>query len=164
MGASVGAHAVNAGTCSARTQKFSGMARDDGHGERRWARLLLHGLVASVVLASASSTNPPSSPWQLLGDCAGAFVMRQPTDATESISCPSCSRCSHLELCIISFVLASGSHCSGRLGIAEEYGNLILREMTFLRWCNAWFYSGYMLCVSTLAMDVFHTFSTMRQT
>ena len=28
-------------------------------------------------------------------------------------------------LCIISSVLASGSHCSGRLGIAEEYGNLI---------------------------------------
>ena len=27
----------------------------------------------------------------------------------------------------------------GRLGIAEEYGNLILREMTFLRGCNAWF-------------------------
>ena len=42
-------------------------------------------------------------------------------------------------LCIISSVLASGSHCSGRLGIAEEYGNLILREMTFLRGCNAWF-------------------------
>ena len=39
-------------------------------------------------------------------------------------------------LCIISSVLASGSHCSGRLGIAEE---LILREMTFLRECNAWF-------------------------
>ena len=42
-------------------------------------------------------------------------------------------------LCIISSVFASGSHCSGRLGIAEEYGNLILREMTFLRWRNAWF-------------------------
>ena len=42
-------------------------------------------------------------------------------------------------LCIISSVLASGSHCSGRLGIAEENGNLILREMTFLRGCNAWF-------------------------
>ena len=26
--------------------------------------------------------------------------------------------------CIISVVLVSGSHCSGRLGIAEEYGNL----------------------------------------
>ena len=25
---------LDAGTCSARTQKFSGMARDDGHGER----------------------------------------------------------------------------------------------------------------------------------
>ena len=37
-------------------------------------------------------------------------------------------------LCIISSVLASGSHCSGRLGVAEEYGNLVLREITFLRW------------------------------
>ena len=27
----------------------------------------------------------------------GALVMRQPSDAIESISCPSCSRCSHLE-------------------------------------------------------------------
>ena len=44
-----------------------------------------------------------------------------------------------LNLCITSSVLASGSHCSGRLGIAEEYGYVILREMTFLRGCNAWF-------------------------
>ena len=31
----------------------------------------------------------------------GALVMRQPTDATESISSPSCSRCSHLESCAL---------------------------------------------------------------
>ena len=62
-------------------------------------------------------------------------------------------------LCIISFVLASGSHCSGRLGIVEEYGNWILREMTFLRGCNAWFNSGYMFCVSTLeALEEFTQF------
>ena len=37
-----------------------------------------------------------------LGDSwDGALVMRQPTDATESISCPSCSRCSHLESCAL---------------------------------------------------------------
>ena len=34
---------LDVGTCSARTQKSSGMARDDGLGERRWVRLLLHG-------------------------------------------------------------------------------------------------------------------------
>ena len=32
---------------------------------------------------------------------------------------------------IVSFVLASGSYCSGRLGIAVEYENWIFREMTF---------------------------------
>ena len=51
---------------------------------------------------------------------------------------------------IISFVLASGSHCSGCLGVAYVYVNWILREMTFLRGCNAWYNSGYMFCVSTL--------------
>ena len=55
-------------------------------------------------------------------------------------------------------VLVSGSHCSVCLGVAYEYENWILREMTFIRGCNAWFYSGYMLCVSTLAMDEFHDF------
>ena len=55
-------------------------------------------------------------------------------------------------------VLVSCSHCSGRLGVAFEYENWILREMTFIRGCNAWFFSGYMLCVSTLAMDEFRTF------
>ena len=52
--------------------------------------------------------------------------------------------------CIISFVLASGSHCSGRLGIAEEYKNWILPEMTFLSGCSAWYNSGCLFCVCTL--------------
>ena len=35
----------------------------------------------------------------------------------------------------------------------------------YFRGCNAGFDSGYMFCDSTLvAMDVFHTFSTLRQT
>ena len=51
---------------------------------------------------------------------------------------------------IISVVLASGSHCSGCLGVAYEYESWILREMTFLRGCNAWYNTGYMFCVSTL--------------
>ena len=55
-------------------------------------------------------------------------------------------------------VPVSDSHCSGCVGVAFEYESGILREMTFLRGCNAWFYSGYMLCVSSLAMDEFHTF------
>ena len=32
--------------------------------------------------------------------------------------------------CIISFVLVSGSLCSGRLGVAYEYENWIFREIT----------------------------------
>ena len=46
---------------------------------------------------------------------------------------------------IISLVLASGSHCSGCLGVADVFENWILREMTFLRGCNAWYNSGYIL-------------------
>ena len=60
---------------------------------------------------------------------------------------------------IISFVLASGSHCSGCLGVACVYENCILREMTFLRGCNAWYNSGYMFCDSTLvALEEFRHF------
>ena len=57
---------LDAGTCSARTQKFSGMAQDDGHGERHWVRLLLRGSVACVVLRVRSLSGPPSTPrpWQ----------------------------------------------------------------------------------------------------
>ena len=51
---------------------------------------------------------------------------------------------------IISSFLASGSHCSGCMGVASVYESWILREMTFLRGCNAWYNSGYMFCVSTL--------------
>ena len=77
----------------------SGMARDDGHGERHRVRLLLRGPVASVVLASAYSL------WSTLhtetmaasGRLGQALVMRQFTVAFESISSPLCSRCSHLE-------------------------------------------------------------------
>ena len=56
----------------------------------------------------------------------GVHVMRQPTTTFGRIS--SCSPVFVLAQFalgiwyIISFVFASGSHCSGRLGIAEEYG------------------------------------------
>ena len=67
--------------------------------------------------------------------------------------------------CIISVVFVSGSYCSGRLSIAEMCGNLDFSGDVCFRWCNALYNSGYMLCVSTLvALDVFHTFSTLRQT
>ena len=50
-------------------------------------------------------------------------------------------------------------------GVAEEYGKLDFTGDVYFRGCNAWFDSGYMLCVSTLvASDVFHTFSTSRRT
>ena len=62
-------------------------------------------------------------------------------------------------------VLVSGSRFSGCLGVADEYEKLDSSGDDFLRGSNAWYNSGYMLCVSTpVAMDVFHTFSTMRQT
>ena len=62
-------------------------------------------------------------------------------------------------------VPVSGSHCSGRLGVADEYENWIFREMTFFRRSNTWLDSGYMLCVSTsVGMDEFHTFSSLRRT
>ena len=43
-------------------------------------------------------------------------------------------------------VPASGSHCSGRLGVAYEYENWIFWEMTSFRGRNTWLDSGYMLC------------------
>ena len=59
-------------------------------------RLLLHGPVASVVLASWSTlfTETMAASGRL---CRGALVMRQSTVAIERISCPLCTRCSHLE-------------------------------------------------------------------
>ena len=68
-------------------------------------------------------------------------------------------------LCFLSIVLVFGSHYSGRLGVAEEFGNWDFSGDVYFRWCNALYNSGYMLCVSTLvALDVLHTFSTLRQT
>ena len=62
-------------------------------------------------------------------------------------------------------VPVSGSHCSGRLGVAYGHENWNFREIHLFRWRNTWLDSGYMLCVSLLViMDEFHTFSTLRQT
>ena len=62
---------------------------------------------------------------------------------------------------IISFVLASGSYCAGRLGIAEEYGNLDFSGDVYFRWCNALYNSGYMFFGG---FGRIYTFSTWRQT
>ena len=62
---------------------------------------------------------------------------------------------------IISFVLASGSYCSGRLGIAEEYGNLDFSGDVYFRWCNALCTSGDMFFGR---FGRIYTFSTWRQT
>ena len=65
--------------------------------------------------------------------------------------------------CIISVDLVSGGHCSGRLGVAEEF--LDFSGRCLFLWVQCLFDSGYMLCVITLvASDVFHTFSTLRRT
>ena len=86
----------------------------------------------------------------------GALVMRQPTGAIGSISCPLCSCSSHLEPgtlfpcpCIWqSLFRASG--CCLWLRILDFSGD------DFFRGGNAWYNSGYMLCVSTSeAMDEF---------
>ena len=46
-----------------------------------------------------------------------------------------------------------------------EYGKFDFTGDDCFRGCNTWFDNGYMFCDSTLvAMDVFHTFSTLRQT
>ena len=60
----------------------------------------------------------------------GALVMRQPSDALRRISCPLRSLFTLGIWCIISVVLVSGSLCSGRLGVADEYENEILGEIT----------------------------------
>ena len=108
------------------------MARDDGHGERHWVRLLLRGPVQSVVLASAYSlwsTTP--RPWQLLGDwdrpssCVSLRLLLK----VFPLLCARAVRTWNL----VHFlrVLVSGSHCSGCLGVADEYEDWILRETTF---------------------------------
>ena len=58
--------------------------------------------------------------------------MHQSTVAFKRISCPMCSRSSLLESGTLFLrVLASGSSCSGCLGVAYEFENWILRETTF---------------------------------
>ena len=50
-------------------------------------------------------------------------------------------------------------------GVAFEYGKLIFSGDDHFRGCNTWFDSGHTFCDSTLvALDVFRTFSTLRQT
>ena len=87
-------------------------------------RLLLHGPVASVVLANAYSF------WSTLytetmaasGRLGQALVMRQSTVAFESIYFHFVLAQFALGIwCIISVVPVSGSHCSALLGVAEEY-------------------------------------------
>ena len=94
----------------------------------------------------------------------GALVMRQPTDAIGSISCPLCLCSSHLE-----YGTLFPCPCIWQSSFRASGCCLCLRKLDFsgddFRGGNAWYNSGYMLCVSTLeAMDEFHTFSTLRQT
>ena len=64
--------------------------------------------------------------------------MRQPTATLEEflrVFLSLSSRSSHLESGTLFLrVLASGSHCSGCLGVAFVYESWILREMTFSSW------------------------------
>ena len=99
----------------------------------------------------------------------GALVMRQPTTTFGRISScfpVLCARAVrtwnlvHNFLCLCFWQLlfrASGYRWEG-------YGNLDFSGDVYFRWCNALYNSGYMLCVSSLvALDVFHTFSTLRR-
>ena len=120
------------------------MARDDGYGERHWARLLLHGPLASVVLASWSTLFTERDHGSFWETVPGALVMRQSTVAIERISCP-CARAVRTWNVVLYFrVLVSGGHCSGCLGVAYEYENWILLVMTYswvqclvLQWIHA---------------------------
>ena len=123
---------LDAGTWSARTQKSSGTARDDGHGERHWARLLLHGLrgkrgTCECVIFLVHPLHRRS--WLLLGDwdglssCVSLRVLLQEFPVL-------CARAVRTWNLVHYFRCLCGSHCSGRLGVAEEYGKLVLREMS----------------------------------
>ena len=79
----------------------------------------------------------------------GALVMRQSTVAFESISCPSCSRSSHLEsgaLFPCPCVWKSSFRASGCCFWLRK---LDFSGDDFFRGGNAWYNSGFMLCVST---------------
>ena len=90
------------------------------------------------------------------GRLGQALVMRQPTYAIGSISCPLCSCSSHLEsgaLFPLSLYLA--------VIVPGVYVLLMIAKIGFFRaWWQCLYNSGYMLCVSTLAtMDEFlHVF------
>ena len=125
-------------------------------------------LVASAVLASAFSfwstlyTNDHGSSWSL-GRCprhASACVCF----GKNFLSCVLAWFALGIWY-ITSVVLVSGSECSGRLGVAEEYGKCDSSGDVYFCGCNTWFDSEYMLCVGTLvALDIFQRFSTMRRT
>ena len=97
-----------------------------------------------------SLVHPPHRDHGSLGRLGQALVMRQPTYAFDRISCPMCSRSSHLEsgtlfpLSLYLAVLVPGVWVllmSSKIGF---FGDNVLRG------CNAWYNSGYMFCVSTL--------------
>ena len=128
------------------------MVRDDGHGERHWVRLLLRGPLASVVLASVYSlwSTLHTETMAAFGRLGQALVVRQPTYAFERISCPMCSRGSHLEsgalfpLSLYLAVIVPGVWVLLKVRKLDSSGD------DFLRGCNAWYNSGYMFCVGTL--------------
>ena len=151
---------LDAGTCSARTQKCSGTVRDDGYGARHGVRLLLHVLRGKRGTGECVFflVHP------LTHDAALGMLGRGPRHASAN----GCSWKNFLSFapalfalgiwCTSSVVLVSGSHWV--LLLSTDFTGDV-----FFRWCNTWFDSGYMLCNSTLvAMDVFHTFSSLRRT
>ena len=159
---------LEGGTCSARTQKSSGMAGDDGHGERHWVRLLLHGPRGKCGTGECVFFLVPS-----YTDDHGS--LGEAGTGTRHASAYGCSWKNFLSFapalfalgiwCIISVVLVSDSRCSGRLGVASEYENLILREMTVF--VGAILGSTVDTCPASVLwwlLDVFHTFSTLRRT
>ena len=95
------------------------------------------------------------------GRLGRALVMRQPTDAFGRLSCPLCTRSSHLEsgaLFPLSLYLADSVIVLGVWVLVRSTENGFFSGDVCFRGCSAWFDSGYMLCVSTLvALDVFHT-------
>ena len=126
-------------------------------------------LVASVVLASAFSfwsillprrSWQPWRGWDGSSSCVSLRLLFEEFPVLCVLAQFACGI-----WCIISVVLVSGSLCSGRLVVAEEFGKFDFSGDDCFRECTAWFDSGYMFCVSTLvAMDEFHAFSTLRQT
>ena len=125
-------------------------------------------LVASVVLASAYSSWSTSYP-----DDHGS--LGEAGTGPCHASAYACSWKNFLSFapalfalgiwCIISVVFVSGSHCSGRLGVASEcakigfYGRCLFSWVQYL--VRQWI---HILRQYFVAMDELHTFSTLRQT